>query len=60
MIQHFVDGVWLCGDPTVLDVKADFLDTQNKCQEITLERCREHSVGRRLLRAVLRVFAPLM
>ena len=60
MFLHFEDGVWLCGDPTVLDVKADFLDTQNKCQEITLERCREHSVGRRLLRAVLRVFAPLM
>lgn len=60
MFLHFEDGVWLCGQRTVLDVRDDFLDTQEKCREITLERCREHSLPRRLLRSVLRVFAPLM
>ena len=60
MFLHFEDGVWLCGAPAVLDVKKDFLDTLPVCQEITLARCRERSVLRRLLRAVLRVFAPLM
>ena len=60
LFLHFEDSVWLCGGPTVLDIKRDFLDTQELCEEITLARCREHSVFRRLLRAVLRVFAPLM
>lgn len=60
MFLHFEDGVWLCGAPAVLDVKKDFLDTLAVCQEITLARCRERSMLRRLLRAVLRVFAPLM
>lgn len=60
MFLHFEDGVWLCGAPAVLDVKKDFLDTLAVCQEITLAQCRERSMLRRLLRAVLRVFAPLM
>lgn len=60
MFLHFEDGVWLCHDPSILDIKADFLATLEQCQNITLERCREHSWIRRVLRAVLRVFAPLM
>ena len=60
MFLHFENGVWLCHDPTVLDIKADFLDTQAKSQEITLERCRRHPWPRMLLRSVLRMFAPLM
>ncbi len=60
MFLHFEDGVWLCGAPAVLDVKRDFLDTLAVCQEIALAQCRERSMLRRLLRAVLRVFAPLM
>lgn len=60
MFLHFENGVWLCNDPTVLAIKKDFLETQAKSQLITLERCRSHSLPRRVLRAVLRVFAPLM
>lgn len=60
MFLHFEDGVWLCGAPCVADVRDDFIDTQMRCEEITLERCREHHVSRLLLRSVLRIFAPLM
>jgi len=60
MFLHFENGVWLCNDPTVLAIKKDFLETQAKSQPITLERCRSHPLPRRILRAVLRVFAPLM
>ena len=60
LFLHFEAGVWLCHDPTVGDVKADFLATQDQSQEISLARCQERSLPRRLLRAVLRVFAPLM
>ena len=60
MFLHFEDGVWLCGDPTVLAVKEDFLTTQGKSQEITLKDAESRSFPRQLLRAVLRMFAPLM
>ena len=60
MFLHFENGVWLCHDPTVLDIKADFLSTQEKCIPVTLEDCRRHPWPRKLLRSVLRVFAPLM
>ncbi|MEG2119344.1 MAG: phospholipase D-like domain-containing protein, partial [Pseudoflavonifractor sp.] len=60
MFLHFEAGVWLCNDPSILEVKADFLATQAVSTEITLERCQNHSLLRRLLRAVLRMFAPLM
>lgn len=60
MFLQFECGVWLCGDPIVGDVKEDFLATQDQCEEITLEKARKHSFARMLLRAVLRVFAPLM
>ena len=43
-----------------MDVKADFLSTQIKCQPITLEQCLEHSWVRRLFRSILRVMGPLL
>ena len=60
MFLHFEDGVWLCGDPTVLDVKRDFLATQTISQEVTLGEVHSQSWLRRLFRSILRVFAPLM
>ena len=60
MFLHFEDGVWLCGAPCVLDVKEDFLATLGQSERITLRCWRDHSGPRLLLRAVLRVFAPLM
>ena len=60
MFLHFEDGVWLCGAPCLWDIKEDFLRTLEQSERITLQRCREHSGARRLLRAVLRILAPLM
>lgn len=60
MFLHFENGVWLCGQSTVIDVRNDFLDTRDKSMEITLEYCRSQPPLRRLFRAILRVFAPMM
>lgn len=60
LFLHFENGVWLCGDPTVKDIRADFLSTLEQCQVVTLEQCRALPWWRKALRAVLRVFAPLM
>ena len=60
LFLHFENGVWLCGDPAVRSIKADFLATLEKCQPITLEQSRALPWWRKAYRAVLRVFAPLM
>jgi cardiolipin synthase len=57
---HFEDGVFLCGADCVGDIYRDFADTIEKSQEITLEECRATSLPVRLMRAVLRLLAPLM
>lgn len=60
MFLHFENGVLLYGTPTVLDVREDFLNTQEKSLRIDLEDCRRVPLLRRLLRDLLRVFAPLL
>ena len=44
----------------VSDVKKDFLETLDKCQEVTYADCRNVNVFVRMIRALLRLFAPLM
>lgn len=60
LFLHFEDGVLLFGQPSIRDIKADFLKTQKMCQRITLEQCRALPWWRQLLRDLLRIFAPLM
>ena len=57
---HFENGVLLYQTPTVLDIRDDFLDTQAKSLEVTLEHCLQVPRRRRLLRDILRLFAPLL
>ncbi|HIS76505.1 MAG TPA: cardiolipin synthase [Candidatus Enterocloster excrementigallinarum] len=57
---HFECAAWMYKTPCLADMKEDFLKTQAVSQEITLERCQSVKLGTRLVRSVLRVFAPLM
>ncbi len=57
---HMECGVWLYGTDCIADIKSDFLQTMHKSQEITLQDCHRVPWYRRLLRAFLRAFAPLM
>lgn len=59
MYLHFENGVIMYQTETIQDMRQDFLETQNMSQEVTREWCKEAARGRRLLRSVLRVFAPL-
>ena len=60
LFLHFENGVWLCNDPSIRDIRADFLSTLEQCQSVTLAQCRALPWWRKAVRAVLRVFAPLM
>ena len=44
----------------VKDVEADYENTLEKCQEITLENCKEYSRFKLLIGKILWIFAPLM
>ncbi len=57
---HFECSVWLYKTQSVAAVKEDFLETFKKCHEVTLEECRQVSLSKRILRSLLRLFAPLM
>ncbi len=57
---HFECAAWMYRTPCIREMKEDFLKTQSVSKEITLDWCRAVPLHTRLLRSVLRVFAPLM
>lgn len=57
---HFECGVWLYQTPSVVDMQHDFEALLLSCQEITRDACSRIPGHVRLLRALLRFFAPLM
>lgn len=56
---QFENGVWLCGNPAVLDVRDDFRDTMEVCSEITIHDRLRASPLQRLLCLIYRIFSPL-
>ena len=58
---HFECGVWMARTQAVCDIRADFLKTQALCEPIgAASRQLNACYPMRLLRAVLRLFSPLM
>lgn len=57
---HFECATWMYKTDCVADVKKDFLETLEKCQEITYGDCKNANIFVRMIRALLRLFAPLM
>lgn len=57
---HFECAAWMYRCSCIQEMREDFLQTQAKSQEITLEQSQQVSPLTRLVRSVLRLFAPLM
>ena len=60
LFLHFECGVWLYGCNIIKDMYNDFLKTLEQCQEITLQDLEKVKWYKKLIRFILRVFAPLM
>jgi len=60
LFLHFENGVFLYHTPSVLDIKRDFLDTQAKSQEVTIEQCKNIPLPLRVWIACLRIIEPLL
>lgn len=58
LVHHFECGVWLYNTDCIKDMKKDFLDTQNKSEEITLKKSKLKGI-KKLVAEVLKVFSPL-
>ena len=59
LVHHFENGVWMYRTDAVCAIKADIDETLALSEEISLEKCKKNLFSR-LLRAVARVFAPLL
>lgn len=57
---HFECGVFLYNTKSIDEIKKEFLDNLEKCKEFTLDDCKNVKWSNRILRSILRVFAPLM
>ena len=56
---HFENGTYLYGSEKVKEIRQDFLETCEKCHEVSWEESRNGFIAEFLL-SVLRIFAPMM
>jgi cardiolipin synthase len=57
---HFECGALFYQSRVVAEVQEDILQTLSACEEITIEQCENLRLPTRLVRGVLRLFAPLL
>jgi len=57
---NYESAAWISSPSTVSDVKADFLEIMEVCQEIEFEKWQNTSFFTHLGQALLRIVAPLM
>ena len=58
--MHFENGIWICGDDVLKDIKSDIEETICMSDEIVLEEYMKRPLHTRLIEGFLRVFAVLM
>lgn len=57
---HFECGVWMYDTEAVEAIKQDYLETLEKCDEVTLEEIEKTSGVKKLKQSILRLVAPLL
>ena len=57
---HYECGVWLYKTESIKSMKDDYLETLKRCHKVTMEECKNPSSIRKVLRLIIRMFAPLL
>lgn len=57
---HFECGVWMFDSGVISDIKNDYVNTLEKCDEVTLEEIEQTSVVKRFFQSILRLVSPLL
>lgn len=60
LAHHFENAIWMYKTDIVADIKKDFLDTQEKCERITFEKCMKKSFAKIIFLPILRLFSPML
>ena len=60
LAHHFENAIWMYKTDIVADIKKDFLDTQEKCERITLEKGMKKSFAKIIFLPILRLFSPML
>lgn len=59
LVHHFENGVWMYKTDSIAELKADMEDTLEKCIEVAPDMLKTNLL-QRFIRAVVRIFAPMM
>lgn len=59
LTHHFEDAVWMYKTSVLEHIKSDYVETLEKCRQISYEESKKQSLIRRILLPVLRLFSPL-
>lgn len=57
---HYECGVWIYKTDSIKSMKDDYLETLKRCHKVTMEECKNTSSIRKVLRLIIRMFAPLL
>ena len=57
---HYECGVWLYKTESIKSMKDDYLETLKRCHKVTMEECKNTSSIKKVLRLIIRMFAPLL
>ena len=60
MYLHHENGVFIARDQAVLDIKNDFLETLNKCNEIRYDQWKKRPLFQKMVQGILKVLSPLL
>ncbi len=53
-------GAWMYKTGTEMDIKQDYINTLEKCKEVSLEEIRNRNILVKMLEAIVNTFAPLL
>ena len=53
-------GAWMYKTGIELDIKQDYMNTLEKCKEISLEEIKNRNIFTKMLEAIINTFAPLL
>ena len=59
LVHHFENGVWMYKTDCIKDIKKDFDETIGKSMRVT-DEMKKARIGTKMLRAIVKIFAPLL
>ena len=60
LYHHFECATYLYGAPCIRDIKQDYMNTLEKCQQVTMETIRKEKWYVKLVGNVMKFVAPLL